>query len=112
MKLIVKPKLVTWSEAKTVAHQSGGRLLEPKEVLKWSDSEAVEFDIWLNRQDQEQESASYFNASKQDIRYRPKNDRCLLVYLADPETLKLQRAQARIEEERERRLQKFRRKAG
>lgn len=107
MKLIVKPALVTWNEAKSTAHQHGGRLLEPKEVLRWSDKEPIEIDIWLDPQDLEQDAASYFNALKQDIRYKPKEERCLLVYLADPETIRVQKAQARIAEERENRLRKF-----
>jgi hypothetical protein len=87
MKLIVKPQYVTWGEAKRLAHLLDGRLVSYREMMRWSNNEAIEIDIWIDHKAEDR--AQYFDAAKQDIRFKELNEKCLLVFLADPKKMKL-----------------------
>lgn len=105
MKLIVKPQYVTWSEAKRLAHLLDGRLVSYREMMRWANNEAIEIDIWIDHKDVDR--AQYFDATKQDIRFKELNEKCLLVYLADPRKIKLLKQLEREKQELESKTRKF-----
>jgi hypothetical protein len=84
MKLIVRPRVVSWDEAKEIARKAGGRLLEPKEALRWAKNEELNVDFWLDHPNYgAPEYSQYYDAKKGDILYQPRQNPLLLVYLVD-----------------------------
>lgn len=103
LKLKIEPRNATWNEAKQIAHESGGRLVYPKEALTWMNREVIEHDFWLNDENaNDKASAQYLDAKKQSLMYKPKETRMLLVYLYEPEVVKKNKeAQQAIEQKQE-----------
>ena len=86
MKLIIKPQYIDWDQARAMATKLGGRMLTYKEMTRWSNNEAVEIDIWIDQKMDDR--GQYFDAKKQDIRFKYRNEKCLLVMLVDPKRIK------------------------
>lgn len=100
MKLIIKPQFLDWDHAKAMATSLGGRLITYAEMARWSKNEPVEIDIWIDHKMGDR--AQYFDAQKQDIRFKPRNEQCLLVMLVDPKRIRaLKTEEERAERKRE-----------
>ena len=106
MKLIIRPRYVTWNEAKAIANAAGGRLFSYRELSSWSNVQQIDIDIWIDRKMDDQ--GQYFDATKQDIRLKPLHEKCLLVFWADPKRIKSMREEA---EEKEMKTDALRRRA-
>ncbi len=95
-----------------MATKLGGRLLSYQEMTRWSKNEAVEIDIWIDQKMEDR--GQYFDAQKQDIRFKYRNENCLLVMLVDPIRIReLKQEQVRDDDRNEqtrRRLKRLKRK--
>lgn len=108
LKLVVRPRMIPWHEAKELARLNGGRLLNYSEVMKWANNEPLELDIWIDRM--EHDRAQYFDALKQDVRFKPPEMKCLLVMLVDPaEQRKMLEQQQSAAQKRERKYKLLKR---
>lgn len=100
-KLIVKPVMVTWNDAKSMAKTHCGRLLYPREMEAWAENEIINVSIWLDYENEsETDYACYFDGKLSSLRYQPKNSLALLVILADGPALKKQTEETRAMVER------------
>jgi len=100
-KLIVKPQLLTWDDAKKEAAYHCGRLLYPLEIETWAQKELINVDIWLDYENENQpDYANYYDGRTQNLRYQPKTRLALLVILADGEALLKKQQEAKALQER------------